>query len=123
MLVADWVVRCGSFAVAGVADMLVDVAVCCGCVCDGGVAFAACVIEPVFGVEAFVGGIAFVVLLMLVFVARVTVVVAGVAEVVAGVAASCVVVWMSSWLLVYRQLLLMYRWCNFGRCWGCCLRL
>ena len=66
---------------------------------DGGVAFAACVIEPVFGVEAFVGGIAFVVLLMLVFVARVTVVVAGVAEVVAGVAASCVVVWMSSVLV------------------------
>ena len=33
MLVADRVVGCGSSAVSGVADMLVDVAVCCGCVC------------------------------------------------------------------------------------------
>ena len=33
MLVADWVVGCGSAAVAGVAVMLADVAVCCFCIC------------------------------------------------------------------------------------------
>ena len=97
MLVADWVVGCGSSAVSGVADMLVDVAVCCGVVRSWG----CCICSWRNRASVLRGSVCRrnVVPLMPVFVARVTVVVAGVAEMVAGVAASCVVVWMSSVLV------------------------